>query len=42
MSTIKTKLYAASTLVTFSGLIVAMGAPVKWGALVWPLDLPWF
>lgn len=41
MSTIKTKLYAASTFVTFSGLIVAMGAPVKWGALVAPGGLPW-
>lgn len=40
MSTIKTKLYAASTVATFSGLILAMGAPVKWGALVWPGHLP--
>ncbi len=37
MSTIKTTLYATSTLLTFSGLIVAMGAPVKWSAVV----LPW-
>jgi len=40
MSTIKTKLYAASSLLTVSGLIVAMGAPVKWGAMVWPDFLP--
>ena len=39
MSTIKTKLYAASTFVTFSGLIVAMGAPVKWSIV--PPGLPW-
>jgi len=39
MSTIKTKLYAASTAVTFSGLILAMGAPVKWGLIT---KLPWF
>lgn len=40
MSNIKTKLYAASTAVTFSGLILAMGAPVKWGFRVPPGWLP--
>lgn len=38
MSTIKTKLCAASTVATFSGLILAMGAPVKWGHIT---HLPW-
>ncbi len=30
-STMKARIYATTTVVTLSGLIVAMGAPHKWG-----------
>lgn len=33
MTSLKARLYASSTALTLGGLILAMGAPVKWGAM---------
>jgi hypothetical protein len=34
MTTLKSRLYATSTALTLSGLILAMGAPVKWSIII--------
>lgn len=33
-TTLRARLYASTTALTLGGLILAMGAPLKWGAMV--------